>query len=120
MSKQFPIQGNAQMNDDNQLVVDSAGVNATIVGKETDITIGGGEANDTKLVGIIIAKALTGTLVITGFADSNGTAKNFTFPASTSAGVINFGYALNSAGALTVTCSNAADRDNVIIQWITA
>lgn len=118
MGKEFPTQGNAQMNDDNQLVVDSAGVNATIIGKLSDVTIGGGVANDTKLVGIIIAKALTGTMVITGFADSDDVAKNFTFPAATAAGVIDFGGVLNSAGALTVTCTDAADRDNVIVKWI--
>lgn len=108
------------MNDDNQLVVDSAGINATIINKEVGITIGGGEADDTKLAGIIITKALIGTLVITGFEDSDGTATNFTLPAATAAGVINFGYALNSAGALTVVCTNVADRGNVIVQWIAA
>ena len=120
MAKEFPVQGNAQMNDNNELIVDSKGVNCTIIGKTSDVTIGGGVANDTKLIGIIITKALTGTLVITGFADSDGTAKNFTFPAATAAGVIDFGGALNSAGALTVTCTNVADRDNVIVKWIAA
>ena len=116
--KGFPVQGNAQMNDDNQLVVDSASANATIIGKEGGVTIGGGAADDTKLVGIVITKALTGTLVITGFEDSDGTATNFTFPAATAAGAINFGGIVNSAGALTVTYTNVSDRDNVIVQWI--
>ena len=116
--KGFPVQGNAQMNDDNQLVVDSVGVNATIIGSTTGVSIGGGVANDTKLVGIIITRALTGTLVITGFENSDGTATNLTFPAATAAGVIDFGGVFNSAGALTVTCTNVADRDNVIVKWI--
>lgn len=118
MSKEFPIQGNAKMNDDNELLVNSSGVNLAIVNKEEKITIGGGVANDTKLVGIIITTALTGTIAITGFADSDGTATNLIIPASTSAGEIDFGSALNSAGALTITCSNQADRGNVIVKWL--
>lgn len=89
---------------------------ATIISKQTAVTIGGGAANDTVLSGILIVKALTGTCVITGFSDSDGAAKTITLPAATPAGFINFDGAVNDAGALTITCSNAGDDDNVIVK----
>ena len=59
-----------------------------IISKTTAVTIGGGAANDTHLIAILITKALTGTCVVTGFADSDGSAKSLTFPAATPAKMI--------------------------------
>jgi len=87
--------------------------NLRVVSKTTAVTIGGGAANDTVLVGLVITAALTGTCAVTGFADSDGTAQTITLPAATTAGFKDFGNCLNSAGALTVTCSNASD-DNLV------
>ncbi|HFD86854.1 MAG TPA: hypothetical protein ENJ35_04165 [Gammaproteobacteria bacterium] len=89
----------------------------TIVDVQTAITIGGGVANDTHLMGVIINVALTGTCVITGFEGSAGTAISITIPAATPAGFIDFKAAINSKGPLTVTCSNASDDNNVQILW---
>lgn len=106
----------AQSATDSYLAV-SQDCNGTIISAQTAVTIGGGVAGDTRLMGVVIAKALTGTCVITGFADGTGTAKSITFPAATRADVYDFKGMLNSAGALTVTCSDVGDDDNVIIQW---
>ena len=91
--------------------------NASIIGKTTAVTIGAGAANDTHLIGLVITAALTGTCVITGFADSDGTATSITFPAATPAGFKDFYGAINSAGAITVTCSNASDDNLVTVLW---
>jgi len=91
-----------------------------IISKTTAVTIGGGAANDTHLIAILITKALTGTCVVTGFADSDGTAKSLTFPAATPAQRVEFYGALNAAGALTVTCSNVGEDDNVAVLWMPA
>ena len=92
-----------------------------IIGKTTAVTIGGGVANDTILLGLHITAALTGTCVIAGFADSDGTATSITLPAATTAGFKDFRGAINAAGALTVTCSNAADDNLVsVLYWPTA
>lgn len=91
--------------------------NLSVISKTTAVTIGGGVANDTHLMGLQITAALTGTCVITGFADSDGTAQSITFPAATPAGFIDFKGAINSAGALTVTCSNAGDDNLVSVMW---
>jgi hypothetical protein len=85
--------------------------NATIVSLTTAITIGGGVASDTHLMGLMIHTALTGTCAITGFADSAGAAQTYTLPAG-SVGYKDFLGALNSAGALTITCSNV-----VMVLW---
>lgn len=90
---------------------------AAVISKTTAVTIGGGAAFDTALVGIAINAALTGSCVITGFADSDGTAQSITYPAATPAGFINFAGAVNSAGALTVTCSTAGDDNKVVILY---
>lgn len=90
--------------------------NATIISAVAAQTIGGGVASDTHLIGIHIAKALTGTCVITGFADNTGTAKSFTLPIG-SVGLKEFFGALNTAGALTVTCADALDDDLVMVLW---
>ena len=75
-----------------------------------------GVANDTYLKRVIVLAALTGTCVIAGFADSDGAAQSFTIPAAF-VGERNFGGAKNSAGALTVTCSNASDDNLVLVEW---
>lgn len=90
--------------------------NMSIISKTTTVTIGGGTANDTRLMGVLISAALTGTCVIAGFADSDGTAQSYTLPAA-SVGFRDFLGAINSAGALTFTCSNAADDNLVAVFW---
>lgn len=85
---------------------------AAVISKTAAVTIGAA-ANDTALLGLMITAALTGTCVITGFADSDGTAQSITLPAATPAGFKDFGGAINSAGPLTVTCSTAGD-DNLV------
>jgi hypothetical protein len=67
-------------------------------------------------MGLLIHTALTGTCAITGFADSDGTAQTYTLPAG-SVGYKDFLGALNSAGALTITCSNASDDNLVMVLW---
>lgn len=84
------------------------------------VTIGGGVANDTHLMGVVITKALTGTCVITGFVDNTGVAKSITFPAATAAASFDYKGMINEAGAVTVTCSNASDDDLVTILWMPA
>lgn len=90
--------------------------NLSIISKTTAVTIGGGAANDTHLIGLHISTALTGTCAIAGFADSDGTAQTYTLPAG-SVGFKDFFGAINSAGALTITCSNAADDNLVAVLW---
>ena len=90
--------------------------NASIISKTTACTIGGGVASDTKLLMVHIGTALTGTCVIAGFADSDGTGQSYTLAAA-SVGMFDFYGAVNSAAALTVTCSNAADDNKVIVLW---
>lgn len=88
----------------------------SIISAQTAQTINGGVASDTRLIGIHIAKALTGTCVVTGFQDTSGSAKSFTFAAG-SVGLKEFFGILNRAGALTVTCSDVADDDLVMVIW---
>lgn len=90
--------------------------NLSIISKTTAVTIGGGAANDTHLMGLLIHTALTGTCAITGFADSDGTAQTYTLPVG-SVGYKDFLGAKNSAGALTITCSNASDDNLVAVLW---
>lgn len=90
--------------------------NASIISKTTAVTIGGGVASDTHLMGLLIHTALTGTCAITGFADSDGAAQTYTLPAG-SVGYKDFLGAINSAGALTITCSNASDDNLVMVLW---
>ncbi len=96
------------------IIVD--GGNLAVISKTTAATIGGGVANDTYLKRAIVLTALTGTCVFAGFADSDGAAQSFTLPAGF-VGERNFGGVRNSAGALTVTCSNAADDNLVLVVW---
>lgn len=90
--------------------------NLAVISKTTAVTIGGGAAGDTHLMGIMIHTALTGTCAITGFADSDGTAQTYTLPAG-AVGYFDFKGAINSAGALTITCSNASDDNLVAVLW---
>lgn len=90
--------------------------NLSIISKTTAVTIGAGAAADTHLMGLLIHTALTGTCAITGFADSDGTAQTYTLPAG-SVGFKDFLGAINSAGALTITCSNASDDNLVAVLW---
>lgn len=92
----------------------------SVISKTTAVTIGGGVANDTHLVGLFLTAALTGTCVITGFADSDGAAQSITLPAATAAGFKDFRGVLNGAGALTFTCSNAGDDNIVSVFWMKA
>lgn len=94
------------------------GCRASVVSKITAVTIGGGVAGDTKLLGLAILGTLTGTCVITGFSDSDGTAQSVTIPAATTKGFIDFKGAINDAGALTITCSNGSDDNLVIVLWL--
>ena len=103
--------------DNDSVLAFPKGCNLAVISKTTAVTIGGGVAGDTKLRGIYVIAALVGTCAVTGFADSDGTAQTFTLPATTAAGFFNFQGAKNSAGALTVTCSNAADDNDVIVLW---
>lgn len=90
--------------------------NLAVISKTTAVTIGAGAAGDTHLMGLLISTALTGTCAITGFADSDGTAQTYTLPAG-SVGFKDFLGAINSAGALTITCSNVADDNLVAVLW---
>lgn len=90
--------------------------NGFVVSTTSAITINGGVANDTYLKRVIVHAALTGTCVITGFADSAGVAQSFTIPAAF-VGERNYGGMLNSAGAATITCSNASDDNLVVVTW---
>lgn len=111
-----PLAGERNAGTANDYFLTRTGNNLTIIGVTTAVTIGAGAANDTRLYGINITAALTGTCVIAGFADSAAVATNITIPAA-SVGFKEFGNAINSAGALTVTCSNAADDNLVQVIW---
>lgn len=90
--------------------------NLTIIGLTTAITIGGGAAGDTHLIGIVIHTALAGTCVITGFGDSAGAATSYTLPIG-AVGNYDFRGAINDVGALTITCSTAGDDNKVAVLW---
>jgi hypothetical protein len=89
--------------------------NATIISTTSAVAIGTAAANAIRLHAIHIYPALTGTCVVAGFSDGSG-AQSYTFPAA-STGTFQFWGAVNSAGACTVTCSNAADDNKVMILW---
>lgn len=84
---------------------------AAVISKTSAVTIGA--QNEVALRGLVITAALTGTCTIAGFSDSDGTAQTITLPAATPAGFKDFQGALNDAGSLIITCSNAAD-DNLV------
>lgn len=91
----------------------------SVISKTTACTIGAGGTNDTALIQISVTKALTGTCVITGFADTNGTAQSFSLPIGF-VGERNFHGARNAAGPLTITCSDVADDNLVQVLWAAA
>mgnify|MGYP003393050519 CR=1 FL=1 len=112
-----PLAGERNIGTANDYMLTRDGVNLSVISKITAVTIGAGTANDTRLAGITVVAALTGTCVITGFADSDGAAQSITLPAATAAGFKDFGGSVNSAGALTVTCANASDDNLVLVHW---
>lgn len=90
--------------------------NASVISKTTAVTISAG-TNTAALLGLLITAALTGTCVIAGFADSDGTAQSITLPAATPAGFYSFAGAVNAAGDLIITCSTAGDDNKVTALW---
>jgi hypothetical protein len=94
--------------------------NVAIISKTTAVVINTGAANDTHLLGLFLTTALTGTCVLSGFADSDGAAQAITLPAATTAGYKEFLGALNIAGPLTITCSNVSDDNVVSVFWKSA
>lgn len=95
------------------VMVDAA--NLAVISKTTAVTIGGGVANDTYLKRIKVLTTLNTACVVTGFADTDGAAQSFTIPVAVADHY--FGGAKNSAGALTITCSNSLDDNQVIVEW---
>ena len=91
--------------------------NLSVISKVTAVTIGGGVANDTHLIGLQLTAALAGTCVLTGFVDSDNVAQSITLPAGAPAGFKDFYGAINNAGALTITCSSALDDNVVCALW---
>jgi|CXWL01.1.fsa_nt_gi hypothetical protein len=90
--------------------------NLTVISTTSAVTLGGGAAGDTHLMGIQILTTLTGTCTIAGFSESGGAAQTFTIPAG-SVGFKDFFGAINSAAPLVVTCSNVADDNLVLVLW---
>lgn len=90
--------------------------NGTYINTTSAVTIGGGAAGDTRLLGFRIYAALTGDLTIQGFADSTGAAQTRTMT-TPAAGYYEFPGTLNLAGALIFTASNAADPMKVQVFW---
>lgn len=90
--------------------------NASVISKTTAVTIGSGVAGDTHLIGLHITTALTGTCTIAGFPDSDGAAQTITLPIG-SVGFKDFRGAINSAGALIITCGTAGDDNFVTVLW---
>lgn len=101
----------------NAYLVTRSRSNLSVISKTTAVTIGGGAASDTQVMDVEFTAALTGTCVITGFADSDGVAQSITYPAASVAGVRDWHGSVNLAGALTVTVSNALDDNLVLIRW---
>lgn len=69
------------------------------------------------LRGLYIAKALTGTLTIIGFADVSGTTRNWVFPIGSVGAVIPGSAKIFAAAGLTYTLSSASDADLVIASY---
>ena len=89
-----------------------------VVEQTTALVVGGGSANDTYLLGmVILANATAVTIAVAGFGDEDGDAKTMTFTGSTTVDtVINFGCGLlNTKGPLTVTAS-VGDK-SIINYW---
>ena len=91
-------------------------MNARVISQTTACTIG--PVGAVKLHRVNILDALTGTCVITGFPNHDGaTAQSITFPAGTAAGSYEFAGAVNTAAAMTVTCSTGADDNLVVVVY---
>jgi len=88
----------------------------TVISRTTAVTIGSGITNATRLMGVLIGSPLTGTCVISGFLDDAGVPQSYTLPVG-SAGFRDFLGAINAAGPLIITCSNAADDNLVAVFW---
>lgn len=95
------------------VIVDAA--NMTVISTTSAVTIGGGVAGDTYLKRIKVLTTLNTACVVTGFSDNAGAAQSFTIPLAVAEH--NFGGAKNTAGALTITCSNALDDNQVLVEW---
>lgn len=91
---------------------------ASIISKTAAVTIGPGGTGDVSLIGLHISTALTGTCVLTGFADSDGAAQSYTLPIG-SVGFKDFRGARNTAGPLTITCATSGDDNFVMVLWRT-
>jgi len=92
-------------------------VSAVVISTTSAVAIGGSSvANDRQLIRVQAHTALAGTCVIAGLVDETGTAKSYTLPIGF-VGERNFDFALNAAGALTVTCSTAGDDDKVVVTY---
>lgn len=111
----FGLRNPSSRTNSYQIVRDES--NITVISATTAQTIGGGAAGDTHLIGIRVLAALTGTCAIAGYLDGAGAAQSFSLPASTAAGYYDFKGAINTAGALTVTCSNSSDDNLVLVHW---
>jgi hypothetical protein len=88
-----------------------------IIDGQAAVTIGGGNANDTYLVGFWAFTNLTGNLVIDGFKKKSSSAeasKQITI-ATPTAGFYDFKGILNDDSGLQITLANAADDEDVMI-----
>lgn len=83
------------------------------------VTIGGGAANDTHLIGIHIHTALAGTLTVSGFLDDAGVARGYVYPIGTVGHIPCYGQQ-NIAGALRFTLSSGTDAARVKVDWMAA
>ena len=91
--------------------------NITLLTGTAARTIGGGVANDTHLMGLMITTALVGTVTITGFANDQDAAASIVLPVGTAVGFYDFKGVINSKGALTITLSSATDDNDVQVLW---
>ena len=89
-----------------------------LIAQATSATVLGGStlANVGYLNGILIVKALTGTLTVAGFFKPDGTtAASLVFPIATPAGFYPFGDA--QFQTLTLTKSSGLDDDLILAVW---
>lgn len=101
-------------------VLSPGDVRLTSVAGTAACTIGPGVAGSVRLWGLLFHTALTGTCVVAGFRKVTGTTyadQSITFPASSAQGFRDLKGAVNDAGALTITCSNAGDDAKVLAIW---
>ena len=101
-------------------VISPGDVRATTISGTAACTIGVAGAGNVRLLGLLFHTALTGTCVVAGFRRVAGTTysdQSITFPAASAAGFRDFMGALNDAGTLTITCSNAGDEAKVVAFW---